>query len=37
MTINYLTEHNTECYGVTFGNNGYIKVQKFEDTSAVEN
>ena len=37
MTIIYLTEHKTKCYGVTFGNNGYLGVRKFEDISAVEN
>ena len=31
MTIMYLTENNTKCYGVTFQNKGWIKVQKFED------
>ena len=30
MTIIYITEHNTKCYGVTFKNN---EVQKFEDIS----
>ena len=29
MTIINLTECNTKCYGVTFANNGWIKVQKF--------
>ena len=37
MTIIYLTEYNTRCYGVTFQNNGCIKVQKFEDISNDEN
>ena len=31
MTIIYVTENNTKCYGVTFQNNGWIKVQKIED------
>ena len=31
MTKIYVTESNTKCYGVTFQNNGRIKVQKFED------
>ena len=33
----YLTKHNTKCYGVTFQNNGWIKVQKFEDFPDDEN
>ena len=37
MTIIFITEHNTECYGVTFENIGRVKVQKFEDFSNVEN
>ena len=37
MTVIYLAEYNTRCYGVTFQNNGCIKVQKFEDTSNHEN
>ena len=37
MTIIYLTEYNTKCYGVTFMNIGYVKVQKFEDISNDEN
>ena len=37
MTIIYITENNTECYGVTFQNNGCAKVQKFEDISNDEN
>ena len=37
MTIIYVTENNCERYGVTFQNNGYVKVQKFEDISNVEN
>ena len=36
MTIIYVTEHNTRCYGVTFENNGLNKVQKFEDISDDE-
>ena len=36
MKFIYVTEHNTKCYGVTFQNNGYIKVQKFNDISADE-
>ena len=37
MTIIYVTENNCKCYGVTFQNNGYVKVQKFEDISSDEN
>ena len=37
MTVIYLTEHNTKCYGVTFKNNECVKVQKFEDISNDEN
>ena len=33
MTIIYVTEYNTKCYGVTFEINGWIKVQIFEDIS----
>ena len=37
MAIIYITENNIKCYGVTFQNNGYVKVQKFEDISNDEN
>ena len=37
MTIIYITENNCKCYGVTYKNNGCIKVQKFEDISNDEN
>ena len=37
MTIIYITECNKKCYGVTFENNGWIKVQKFEDISDDKN
>ena len=37
MTIISLTENNTMCYGVTFQNNGNIKIQKLEDISADKN
>ena len=37
MTVIYVTKKNCECYGVTFKNNGYVKVQKFEDISNDEN
>ena len=37
MTIIYITENNTKHYGVTFQNNGCVKVQQFEDISNYEN
>ena len=37
MTIIYVTGNNCRCYGVTFQNNGIVKVQSFEDISIVEN
>ena len=37
MTKIYVTEKNCRCYGVTFQNNGFVKVQKFEDISSNEN
>ena len=37
MTITYITENNTKRYGVTFQNNGCVKVHKFEDISNDEN
>ena len=37
MTIIYITENNCKCYGVTFENNGHVKVQKFEDISKDKN
>ena len=37
MTIIYITENNCECYAVTLQNNGWIKVQKFEDGSLDKN
>ena len=37
MTIIYITEINTKRYGVTFQNNGCVKVQKVEDISNDEN
>ena len=36
MTVIYITENNCECYGVTFENKGWIKVQKFKDESLDE-
>ena len=37
MTIIYVTENNTKCYGVTFQNKGRIRVQKLEDVSEDKN
>ena len=37
MTIIYVTEYNTKCYGVTLQNNGWIRVQKFKDISDDKN
>ena len=37
MTIIYVTEINCECYGVTYTNKGWIKVQRFEDVSEDKN
>ena len=37
MTVIYITEDNCKCYAVTFENNGFVKVQKFEDESLGEN
>ena len=37
MTVIYLTEYNTRCYGVPYQNNGWIKVLNFEDISDDEN
>ena len=37
MTIIYVTESNTKCYGVTFQKNGWIKIQKFENISNDKN
>ena len=37
MTVIYLTEHNTRCYGVTVQNNECVRVQKFENVSDDEN
>ena len=34
MTTIYVTESNCECYGVTFQNKGWIKVQNLKDISA---
>ena len=37
MTVIYITEENCKCYAVTFQNNGWVKVEKFEDESLDEN
>ena len=37
MTIIYVTEDNTKCYGVTFQKNGWINVQKYEYISDDKN
>ena len=37
MTIKFLTENNTERLAVTFKNNGFLKIQKFEDVSYDKN
>ena len=37
MTIIYLTENNTKCYGVTLQNKGWVRVQKLKDVSEDEN
>ena len=37
MTIIYVTENNCQRYGVTFQNNGRVRVQKFEDVSGDKN
>ena len=33
MTVIYITENNCKCYAVTFQNNGFVRVQQFEDVS----
>ena len=33
MTVIYITEDNCKCYAVTFQNNGWVKVQNFENES----
>ena len=37
MTTIYVTENKTKCYGVTFQNKCYVKVQRFGDISSDEN
>ena len=37
MTIIYVTEYNTTCYGVTFWNKGWVRVQKLEDVGDDKN
>ena len=36
MTVIYLTEYNTGCFGVIFQKNGCVKVQKNADISDDE-
>ena len=36
MPVIYITEDNCKCYAVTFQNNGFVKVQKFEDDSEID-
>ena len=36
MTVIFLAEYNTRCYGVTFQINGCIKIRKIEDISDDE-
>ena len=37
MAIKYVTENNCECYGVTYQNKGFVKVQKLKDISEDKN
>ena len=37
MTIIYVTEKNCQCYGVTYQNKGWVKVQKLKDISEDKN
>ena len=37
MTVIFITENNCGCYGVTFQNKEWIKVQNFKDGSLDEN
>ena len=37
MTVIYVTENNGQCYGVTFQNNGSVRVQKLEDVPEDKN
>ena len=37
MTVIYVTQNNCECYGVTFQNKGWVRVQKLEDVSEDKN
>ena len=37
MTTIYVTEYNTKCYGVTFQNNGWVRVQKLKYVDDDEN
>ena len=37
MTIIYVTEYNTKCYGVTLQNNGHVRVQELKDVHDDKN
>ena len=37
MTFIYVTENNCHCYGVTFRNKGWVRVQKLKDVSDDKN
>ena len=37
MTVIYLTEYKTNCWGVTFQHNGWVKIQDFKEISKDEN
>ena len=37
MTIIYVTENNTKCYGVTFQNNDHVRVQKLKNVHDDKN
>ena len=37
MTIIYVTEYNTKCYGMTYQIKGWVKVQKLKDISDDKN
>ena len=36
MAVKFLPEYNSKSYGVTFENNGCVKVQKIKDVSNCE-
>ena len=37
MTIIYVTEYNTKCYGVTLQNNDHVRVQELKDVHDDKN